>query len=190
MNSQHSMHLGHEQNAAALPAKPNRNPSFEREHFGTRPVESRESRESRAEFPAFFESDSEFSEYSSSTILLVDDDPDIRSLTRTFLQHIGFRVLTAGDADRALHIFHTAPGIDLLIADQNLPHRTASITSGMELALALKSIHPELPVLMISASVLEQRNLGALAQPGWSFLPKPFSLPDLLAAVHTILQTS
>ncbi len=126
------------------------------------------------------------------TILLVDDDPEIRSLTRTFLEHTGFRVFTSGDAHRALQIFLTTEQpstdqrrtqrIDLLIADQYMPLR-----SGMELALELKQIRPELPVLLISGGILETAHLNQLSQPGWSFLPKPFSLPDLLSTVHRIL---
>lgn len=133
----------------------------------------------------------------SYSILLVDDDQDIRSLTRTFLEHTGFRVFTAADAQRAQRIFRTceqraahaattqhssAQRIDLLIADQYMPLR-----SGMELALELKQIRPELPVLLISGGVLDTAHLNQLSQPGWSFLPKPFCLPDLLSAVHRIL---
>jgi PleD family two-component response regulator len=65
----------------------------------------------------------ETSRFANTTILLVDDDPDIRALTRTFLEHIGFRVLTSGDADRAVQIFLGAQHVNLLIADQNMPGR-------------------------------------------------------------------
>jgi len=81
-----------------------------------------------------------------------------------------------------LRVFHAAPSIDLLIADQNMQGR-----SGIELALELKSCCPTLPVLMISGGILEPGQLDLVAQPGWSFLPKPFRLPELLSAVHSIL---
>jgi len=116
------------------------------------------------------------------TILLVDDDPDIRALTRTFLEHIGFRVLTSGDADRAAQIFLGAQHVDLLIADQNMPGR-----SGMELAFQLKAVDPDLPVLMVSGA-METASSSLFSQPGWTFLPKPFSLPALLDTVHRILE--
>ena len=80
-----------------------------------------------------------------STILLVDDDPDIRSLTRTFLAHEGYSVLSSGDAERAVQIFRAVPQIDLLVTDLYMPGQ-----SGMELARELKAMRPELPVLMIS----------------------------------------
>jgi two-component system chemotaxis response regulator CheY len=123
------------------------------------------------------------SAFSSTTILLVDDDPDIRALMRTFLEHIGFRVLSSGNANRAAQIFMGAQHVDLLIADQNMPGR-----SGMELAFQLKAIDPELPVLMISGGVIETASRSLFTQPGWTFLPKPFSLPVLLDTVHRILE--
>ena len=116
------------------------------------------------------------------TILLVDDDPDIRSLARTFLVHEGYRVFTSGDAERATHVFRSASEIDLLIVDLYLPER-----SGMELAKDLKSLRQDLPILMISGGFLDPALRDQLQEQGWRFLAKPFSLPELLATVHLIL---
>ena len=66
---------------------------------------------------------------SPSMILLVDDDPDIRSLTRTFLEHEGYNVFSTGDAERAAQIFRSVPQIELVITDVYMPGR-----SGMDLA--------------------------------------------------------
>ncbi|HMH15111.1 MAG TPA: response regulator [Edaphobacter sp.] len=121
--------------------------------------------------------------FASPTILVVDDDPDIRSLTRTFLEHEGYHVYTSGDADRAAKIFRRAPKIDLLITDYSMPHR-----SGMDLARELKLICPSLPILLISGVFLASGQLDQMQTQGWSFLAKPFSLPLLLARVHNILQ--
>ena len=121
--------------------------------------------------------------FESNTILVVEDDPDIRSLTRTFLEHEGYHVHTSGDVNRAARIFRSAPHIDLLITDYSMPHR-----SGMDLAHELKSICPTLPVLIISGIILASGQLAQMQTEGWSFLAKPFSLPRLLAAVHDILQ--
>ncbi|MCU1323987.1 MAG: hypothetical protein JWM43_3636 [Acidobacteriaceae bacterium] len=118
-----------------------------------------------------------------NTILVVDDDPDIRSLTRTFLEHEGYAVCTSGNADRAAHIFQTSAHIDLLVTDYSMPQR-----SGMDLALELKSIQPSLPVLIISGADIPAGQLIQMRTHGWNFLAKPFSLPQLLANVHAILQ--
>ncbi|WP_263385193.1 response regulator [Granulicella arctica] len=122
----------------------------------------------------------------SKTILLVDDDSDIRSLTRTFLEHEGYRVHSCGDAERAAQIFrntsNASPAIDLLITDYYMPGR-----SGLDLALELKQLRNELPILLISGGLLESEALDRLRGEGWSFLRKPFAVPDLLSAVHLIL---
>jgi two-component system chemotaxis response regulator CheY len=119
---------------------------------------------------------------SPSTILVVDDDPDIRSLTRTFLEHEGYAVYSSGDAERAAQIFKSAPQIDLLVTDLYMPH-----WSGMELAFELKALRSELPVLLISGGMVDEVQKGRLQEEGWSFLAKPFRLPELLATVHRVL---
>jgi two-component system chemotaxis response regulator CheY len=117
-----------------------------------------------------------------STILLVDDDPDLRSLTRTFLEHEGYRVYSSGDANRAAQIFSSVPRIDLLITDLYMPQR-----SGMELAFDLKELQRELPVLLISGGVVDMGLQVRLQMDGWRFLAKPFLLTELLSTVHAIL---
>jgi two-component system chemotaxis response regulator CheY len=119
---------------------------------------------------------------SPSTILLVDDDPDMRSLTRTFLEHEGYRVFSSGDAERAANIFASVARIDLLITDLYMPGR-----SGMELAVDLKMIRSELPVLMISGGFIDSGQKTRLQLEGWRFLAKPFRLPELLSTVHLML---
>jgi two-component system, chemotaxis family, chemotaxis protein CheY len=121
-------------------------------------------------------------ELSPSLILLVEDDADIRSLTRTFLQHEGYSVLSSGEAERAAQIFRSVPQVDLLVTDLYMPGR-----SGMELARELKAMRSELAVLVISGGMLEVDQEAKLRDEGWSFLAKPFRLPDLLATVHRIL---
>ena len=116
------------------------------------------------------------------TILVVDDDPDIRSLTRTFLEHEGYAVYSSGDADRASQIFRRVPQIDLLVTDLYMPHR-----SGLELGVELKALRSELPVLMISGGMVDDAQKIRLQAEGWSFLAKPFRLTELLAMVHRIL---
>src|SRR5580658_10521647 len=89
-------------------------------------------------------------EVGPSLVLLVDDDPDIRSLTRTFLEHEGYNVFSTGDAERAVQIFRGVPQIDLLVTDIYMPGR-----SGMELAHELKAMRSELAVLMISGGIVD-----------------------------------
>jgi two-component system, chemotaxis family, chemotaxis protein CheY len=137
---------------------------------------------SRERFGASAAEDGGRDELSPSTVLLVDDDPDIRMLTRTFLEHEGYSVFSSGDAERASQIFRSVPRIDLLVTDLYMPGR-----SGMELARELKGLRQDLRVLMISGGMLEEEQEAKLKEEGWSFLAKPFRLTELLAAVHRIL---
>src|SRR5260370_32156639 len=118
------------------------------------------------------------SELSPSVILLVDDDPDVRSLTRTFLEHEGYSVFSSGDAERAMQIFRSVPQIDLLVTDVYMPGR-----SGVELAGELKARRKDVPVLLISGGVLGDGQQDGLQEERWRFLAKPFRLTGLLAAV-------
>jgi two-component system chemotaxis response regulator CheY len=119
---------------------------------------------------------------SPSTILLVDDDADIRSLTRTFLEHEGYQVFSSGEAERAAQIFSSVPRIDLLITDIYMPGR-----SGMELAHDLKTIRAELPILMVSGGFVDEDLKERLQEEGWRFMVKPFRLTELLSMVHVML---
>jgi DNA-binding response OmpR family regulator len=121
-------------------------------------------------------------EVGPSIVLLVDDDPDIRSLTRTFLDHEGYSVFSTGDAERATQIFRSVPRVDLLVADIHLPGR-----SGLDLARELKALRNELAVLVISGGVVQDAQIAGVQDEGWSFLAKPFRLTELLATVHRIL---
>jgi DNA-binding NtrC family response regulator len=126
--------------------------------------------------------DGSLKELSPSTILLVDDDPDIRSLTRTFLEHEGYSVFSSGDAERAVQIFRSVPRIDLLVTDLYMPGR-----SGLELGTELRALRSELPVLLISGGAGAEEYAAQTRGDGWSFLAKPFRLPEFLAMVHKIL---
>ena len=129
-----------------------------------------------------FTSERRAAELSPSRILLVDDDADMRALTRTFLEHEGYGVFSSGDAERAAQIFRSVPEIDLLVTDLYMPGK-----SGMELARELKEMRSELPVLMISGGMVDEAQKLRLEREGWSFLAKPFRLPELLSTVHRIL---
>lgn len=121
----------------------------------------------------------------SAKILIVDDDPDIRSLIRTFLEHEGYTVYASGDPDRAAKIFSRAPDIDLVITDYSMPQR-----SGFDLGRELRSIRSSVRILIISGAIVSSGQYDQIETQGWKFLPKPFSLPRLLAEVHRMLETS
>jgi two-component system cell cycle sensor histidine kinase/response regulator CckA len=109
------------------------------------------------------------------TLLLVEDEDQVRILARKILRRLGYRVLEARGAEEALRTAAGAPRVDLLLTDVVMPK-----TSGRELAAVLKDRFPHLKVLFMSGytddAVMRQ---GALPE-GTAFLQKPLT-PDGLA---------
>ena len=118
----------------------------------------------------------------TQTILVVDDDEDIRTVVSHNLESEGFRVLCAGGGDEALEIIgHDLP--DLMILDIMMPVRDgydvlAEIRSRPETA--------ELPVVLLTAKRAESD-----VWEGWSsgadyYMTKPFEVGELLRFVHYV----
>lgn len=111
-----------------------------------------------------------------TSILVVDDDLQVRQLIQELLDGEGFEVETAADGREAL-AKATIRRPSLLVLDLTLP-----IVSGPELAVQLRSLCGQpLPILVISGdgqAASKARQLGAFA-----YLSKPFDIDDLLAAI-------
>ncbi len=110
------------------------------------------------------------------TILVTDDNPEVRDLLGQVLRSQGYQVLSAENAEQALQIAerHHEP-IDLLLSDVMMPG-----LNGIELADRLQAARPRTGVLLVSAYA------GGIVAPGrsWGFLPKPFTLRELLFQVQ------
>ena len=112
-----------------------------------------------------------------ATVLVVDDEPVVRTLMTQVLQQEGFSVFTAACAAQALAVFAThRREIDLLISDIVMPGM-----DGPALAARLQKECPGLPVLLMSGHC----DAGQLEH-GFEFLPKPFSMSELLRRVHNL----
>jgi len=106
------------------------------------------------------------------TVLLVEDDPAVRTLAMRTLEVRGYAVLTAGDGEEALRLAATRLAeVDLLLTDVAMPGM-----DGRDLARRLLALRPDLPVLFMSGHA--SGNPDQLAGP---LLGKPFT-PDILAA--------
>ncbi len=119
----------------------------------------------------------------SGTILLVEDDPLVRSVAARTLRDCGYTVLEAADADEALsRVEQTNTSIDLLLTDVVLPK-----LGGGELARRLREARPELRVLYTSGftdNMVAQQ--GVLAS-GGAFLSKPYTPSALAAKIRELL---
>lgn len=114
------------------------------------------------------------------TILVVDDDDQIRESLSQYLELLGHRVKSAPDAHTALQ--HVRQGVDLVLTDQRLPTMT-----GLDLIREVRDLHLQAPFVMITgfadiASVQEARALGVSA-----FLKKPLDLKELARRVDDLL---
>ncbi|GIW52088.1 MAG: hypothetical protein KatS3mg081_1443 [Gemmatimonadales bacterium] len=120
----------------------------------------------------------------SETVLLVEDDPDVRSTVRTILERSGYRVLAASNGAEARGLWkERGAEIDLVITDLVMPGGM----SGLELAQGLRSDRPGLKVLYVSGYSADFAGRKIELGPGERFLQKPFTLHSLLEAVRGAL---
>jgi FixJ family two-component response regulator len=114
------------------------------------------------------------------TVLVVDDEPEIREIVTAILEEEGFAVLTAKDGDEALRLSHAYAGeIDILVTDVKMPEM-----SGIDLASHLQMDRSDMAVLFISGSCTGIQ-IDASKRP--QFLAKPFDVTALLEAVRSAI---
>jgi CheY-like chemotaxis protein len=115
-------------------------------------------------------------------ILLVDDDPHIRSLGREILEKLGYGVETAENGEEVLAKFSQGRPLDLVILDYHLPGM-----NGLEVIQRLKRFYPGVEVLVASGffSIQDREQLTAGGATG--FLCKPFRLGELRSRIEAIL---
>jgi two-component system, cell cycle sensor histidine kinase and response regulator CckA len=119
----------------------------------------------------------------SETILLVEDDPQVREVGRRALERAGYIVLAAGDTEAAIATADRHAGhIHLLVTDVVLPR-----VSGRELAARLAIHRPAIKVLYVSGTSDGAIARHQMLEPGIEFLEKPFSLDRLLRKVRQVL---
>ncbi len=116
------------------------------------------------------------------TILLVEDEPLVRELSRDMLERQGYRVILASDANEAEHLGANAGSFDLLITDAIMPG-----VSGIELARRIRVSHPGMKVLFISGYTDEPGERDRTGAEGAAFLQKPFSADSLGRKIRQIL---
>lgn len=122
----------------------------------------------------------------NATILVVDDEPTLRSVIRRCLTREGYTVLVAEDGERALQLASNHPSsIDLLLTDVVMPGLT-----GLELAEKLKPVRPDMAVLFISGFTFEAAVPATDASRGTAYLPKPFDTKTLTIKVRELLFAS
>ena len=120
---------------------------------------------------------------SRKTVLVVDDEPEIRKLVSAMVGQFGYNVLTADSGEHALTLYqhHKAP-LELLITDVVAPGM-----SGPMLAEKLTALQPGLRVLYISGYDNTHVVQKYVVERGHALLPKPFTIEELQTKVKQIL---
>jgi DNA-binding response OmpR family regulator len=117
-------------------------------------------------------------------ILVVEDDAPIRRGLKDALRSAGFSVLEAADGATGL-ASALADEADLVLLDLMLPGR-----SGLEVLCELRKSRPLLPVIIITALGEEDDRVRGLTLGADDYIPKPFSVRELLARVESVLRRS
>ena len=119
------------------------------------------------------------------TILIVEDEESLRTVTGEFLLNKGYQVIMAEDFDKAVEACEdSSRHIDLLMTDVVLPG-----ASGPKLADRLAITRPEMKVLFVSGYTADALVHGDLHRTDFAFLSKPFSLNTLARKIRTILDS-
>jgi len=120
------------------------------------------------------------------TILLVEDEPGVRSLATLVLQSAGFNVTACENAQVAASVFSRTPKrFDLLFSDVVLPGK-----NGIELAISLREMAPSLPVLLCSGYADDRVRWASIEKEGFHFINKPYPTAALLRAVLETLHNT
>ena len=117
------------------------------------------------------------------TILVVDDESDVRYFLEIILKAHGYQVLSARDADAALAMLPPPPGkVDLLLSDVGLP-----TIDGFELNQLVRKIYPGLKTILCSGFSDGSLKTKMAEQAIDGFIPKPYSGNALLQTIRSVL---
>src|SRR5262245_45869579 len=119
----------------------------------------------------------------TETILIVDDELAVLSLTAMMLRRYGYKVISAHSSKEALHLFEVWSDIevDLLMVDIIMPDM-----NGLELAERIRALRPALPILYFSA-YSDREMLRPVIARGIPYIAKPFTSVQLTKRIRELL---
>jgi DNA-binding response OmpR family regulator len=118
---------------------------------------------------------------STSRILVVEDELEIRSFVRRYLEQDGYEVLAAADGESALQM--AGVGVDLAVVDLMLPG-----LNGLDVIRHIRGTGSIIPILILSAREDESDRVSGLELGADDYLTKPFRPRELLARVRALLR--
>ena len=117
-------------------------------------------------------------------ILIVDDEARILLLLQSLLKANGYDVVTAKDGNSALDAVKSDT-FDLVITDLRM-----SPMDGMELFKEIKTLQPDLPVILLTAYASVETAIEALKNGAFDYLSKPFKVDEMLDIVKRAIESS
>lgn len=116
------------------------------------------------------------------SILILDDEPNMRLVMRMTLEDAGYRVQSAERAEQALELL-TDPELDLVLSDLKLPGM-----SGEEFVALSRQRRPDVPIIVVTAYGSIRSAIGCIQAGATDYLTKPFETEELQIAVRNALQ--
>ncbi len=121
----------------------------------------------------------------SKTVLVVDDNDELRDFVCQALMLAGYQVLDTPDAESTLTLFQGAASVDLVLCDVILPE-----AKGPDLMAQIRALRPDVKVVFMSGYVAKDivnLDVEQILSSGGVFLQKPFTTRHLLETVHDSL---
>jgi PAS domain S-box-containing protein len=119
----------------------------------------------------------------SESILIIDDEPDLLSAMQKSLSYSGYQLVKYSSLNQLIsHIDDFIKRTDLLVTDLTMPH-----IDGMEIIKKVRSLAPNLPVIVISGRFTDPSEAGISPEMIQGFLRKPFSQKELLQSIRKVL---
>lgn len=115
-------------------------------------------------------------------VLLVEDDTEVRTVVRRFLDQLGCRVSEAHNGEIALGLVESRQEIELLLSDIAL----GAGMRGTELAAKAQALRPHLAVLLMSGFSADLLDADQTSPPDWELLRKPYTREELAAAIARV----
>lgn len=120
-----------------------------------------------------------------TSLMVVDDDPDILRIVNFYLTKQKYTVFTASDGGEALKRLHEHPEVELILSDVMMPK-----VSGLELVRSVRSdpLFKDIPIILISAQGETSQKVEGLNLGADDYITKPFNFDELMARVRNHLR--
>lgn len=122
----------------------------------------------------------------TARVLLVEDEALIRLTAAEVLQDEGFEVVEAWNGDEAARLLNGPDAFDVLFTDVRMP----GVLDGVDVALHARSLHPMIPVLVVSGYAPHLMARLRVLTPPAHFMSKPYELAEMVAKLNHLVEAA